>query len=56
MIFFVYEIRRHFCERRRRKCENIQSKMLNILKYFSKLFSHLTQIQSLAHPKHSNKF
>ena len=46
---------RHFGECRRRKCENIQSKMLNILKYYFKLFSPVTQIQPVAHSEHPNK-
>ena len=53
---FVYEIRRPFGERRRRKCENIQQTILNILKYYSKLFIPLTQIQVVAHSENSNKF
>ena len=56
MTLFVHEIFHPFGESRRRKPENIQSKVLNIFKKYLKLFSHRTQIQSVAHSEHSNKF
>jgi hypothetical protein len=55
-VTFVYEIRRSFREFRRQKCENIQpQKMLNISKYYFKLFSPLIQIQFVIGPEHYKK-